>query len=276
MGLKFWRILLIGTPEMSKKRLIPKLQLRTSAFNPQKMVLVITKRFRDVIEIGDAVSQAKIYQAQAADELIFINIDRIDKDIIKLSKVIHKVAEEIFMPITVGGGVTSENDFRVLLSNGADKIAINTIAVTDPAFITRTSEKYGAQCVVVSIDFKLDEGGSYKVYTNCGQQKTDLDPIEWAVEAEKRGAGEILLSSIDRDGMAQGLDLDITRKVSESVGIPVITSGGCGLAKHFTQGFLEGKADAVAAGSFFAHRDQNFMQTRSQIKNGGVNIRIYT
>ena len=266
---------MIGNPDMSKRRLIPKLQLKTSAYNPQKMVLVITKRFRDVIEIGDAVSQAKIYQAQAADELIFINIDRINKDITKLSQVIHKVAEEIFMPITVGGGVTSENDFRVLLSNGADKISINTIAVTDPIFITQTSEKYGAQCVVVSIDFKKDDDGSYKVFTHCGQQKTNLHPVEWAIEAERKGAGEILLSSIDRDGMAQGLDLEITRQVSEAVGIPVITSGGCGLAQHFTQGFLEGKADAVAAGSFFAHRDQNFMQTRSQIKNGGVNIRIY-
>ena len=156
------------------------------------------------------------------------------------------------------------------------KISINTAAIEDPSFITRTSEKYGAQCVVVSIDYKREESGGYTVFTHCGQQKTSLHPVEWAIEAEKKGAGEILLSSMDNDGMGKGLDLLITRQVAEAVTIPIITSGGCGLVKHFTDGFLQGKADAVAAGSFFAHRDQNFMQTRSQIKNGGVNIRVYT
>jgi imidazole glycerol-phosphate synthase subunit HisF len=261
---------------MSKKRLIPKLQLKASFHNPQKMVLVITKRFREVIDIGDPVSQAKIYEAQAADELIFINIDREDKDIDKLSKIIHKVSEEIFMPITVGGGVTTEEHFRILLANGADKISINTTAVKDPSFITLTSEKYGAQCVVVSIDYKKEDNGEYKVYIDCGRERTILDPVEWAIEVERRGAGEILLSSIDNDGMRQGMNIEITRKVSEAVTIPVITSGGCGLAQHFSEGFIEGKADAVAAGSFFAHRDQNFMQTRSQIRNAGVLIRVHT
>jgi cyclase len=240
------------------------------------MVLVITKRFKEVTEIGDPVSQAKIYEAQAADELIFINIDRTDKDIDKLSKIIHKVSEEIFMPVTVGGGVRTDEHFRTLLSNGADKISINTIAVQDPSFITLTSERYGAQCVVVSIDYKKEADGNYRVYINCGSEKTELEPVEWAVEAEKRGAGEILFSSIDNDGMRIGLDIEITKKVSEAVKIPVITSGGCGLAQHFSQGFIEGKADAVAAGSFFAHRDQNFMQTRSQIRNAGVLIRVHT
>ena len=261
---------------MSKRRLIPKLQLRTSMYGSKKMVLVITRQFNEVIEIGDPVSQAKIYEAQAADELIFINIDRVQKDIENLGSIIHKISEEIFMPVTVGGGVTSESHFRTLLQNGADKISINTIAIRDPFFITLTSRKYGAQCVVVSIDYKKDENGEYRVYSNCGQEKTKLDPVLWAIEAEKLGAGEILLSSIDNDGMRQGLNLEITRKVAESVTIPVITSGGCGLASHFSDGFLKGKADAVAAGSFFAHRDQNFMQTRSQIRNAGVEIRVHT
>lgn len=261
---------------MSKRRLIPKLQLRTSQNNSKKMVLVITKQFSEVIEIGDAVSQAKIFQAQAADELIFINIDKEDNDIEKLSQIIRKVSEEIFMPVTVGGGIRTENDFRILLANGADKIAINTIAVQDPSFIKRTSEKYGAQCVVVSIDYKLDENGFYRVYINGGTEKTDHHPVQWALEAQQLGAGEILLTSIDHDGMRDGLDLDITRQVAEVLSIPLITGGGCGLAMHFTQGFLEGKADAVTAGSFFAHRDQNLMQTRSHIKNSGVNIRVHT
>jgi len=261
---------------MSKRRLIPKLQLKTSSFDPKRMVLVITRQFNEVVEIGDAVSQSKIYQDQGADELIFINIDRTDKDITKLSKIIRRVSEEIFMPITVGGGVASEEHFRILLSNGADKISINTQAFETPDFITATSKKYGAQCVVVSIDYKLNNNGEYRVFINNGQTETSKHPLEWAIECEQMGAGEILLTSIDKDGMNQGLDLVITGQVSESLRIPVITSGGCGFAKHFTDGYLIGKADAVAAGSFFAHRDQNFMQTRSQIRNAGVNIRVYS
>ncbi len=261
---------------MSKKRLIPKLQLKTSSYNPNKMVLVITKQFNQVFEIGDAVSQSKIFQDQGADELIFINIDRENKEIDKLSKIIHKVSEEIFMPITVGGGVTCEDDFRKLLLNGADKISINSEAIKKPNFITETSEKYGAQCVVVSIDYKLNENNSYVVYSQNGQFNTGLNPVEWAIEVEKLGAGEILLSCIDKDGMSNGLELEITKLVSQNVSIPVITSGGCGLAQHFADGYIIGKADAVAAGSFFAQRDQNFMQTRSQIKNAGVNIRVHS
>lgn len=261
---------------MSKKRLIPKLQLRTSTYNNQKMVLVITKQFGHSIEIGDPVSQAKIYQDQAADELIFINIDRKERSIDKLASVIHQVSQEIFMPMTVGGGVTSEEHFRILLANGADKIAINTQAVKDPSLISKTSKKFGAQCVVVSIDYKQDANGSNWVYLNGGVEKTNLNPIEWAKEAETLGAGEILLTSIDHDGMRDGLNLDVTKRVAESVSIPVISGGGCGLAKHFIDGFLIGKADAVTSGSFFAHRDQNLMQTRSHIKNAGVNIRVHT
>jgi cyclase len=259
---------------MSKKRLIPKLQLRTSNNNPNKMVLVVTKQFEKIIEIGDAVSQAKIFQAQAADELIFINIDKNAKEIDKLVSIIRKVSEEIFMPITVGGGVRTSDNFRELLVNGADKISINTAAVQDPLFITEVAEKYGAQCVVVSIDYKKNSAGDFKVYINGGSEETKYHPLDLAVLVEKRGAGELLLCNIDSDGMGLGLDLTITEMISKSVSIPVITSGGCGLAQHFVEGFLIGKADAVAAGSFFAHRDQNFMQTRSQIKNAGVNIRV--
>ncbi len=261
---------------MSKPRLIPKLQLKRSENNPQRMVLVITKQFGEFIEIGDAVSQAKIFQDQGADELIFVNIDRIEKNINLLSRVIAKVSEEIFMPITVGGGVNDENDFRLLLSNGADKISINSIAVNNPSIITRTSEKFGAQCVVVGIDYKLDIDGHYKVFIDNGNKNTGINPVEWAIECEKLGAGEILLTSIDNDGMRKGLNTEITKCVVESVSIPVITSGGCGIAQDFSDGYLIGNADAVSAGSFFAHRDQNFMQTRSQIKNSGINIRMHS
>jgi cyclase len=261
---------------VSKRRLIPKLQLKASSYDKDHMVLVITRQFNKVVEIGDAVSQSKIFQDQGADELIFINIDRNDRDISKLSAIIHKVSEEIFMPVTVGGGVTSDYHFRELLLNGADKISINTAAVRTPEFITSASEKYGAQCVVVSIDYKQNPDGRFTVYIDNGQFDTGLHPVEWAVQAERLGAGEILLTCIDRDGMGNGLELEMTRLASEAISVPLITSGGCGLAAHFVDGYLIGNADAVAAGSFFAHRDQNFMQTRSQIRNGGVNIRVHS
>lgn len=261
---------------MARKRLIPKLQLMTSSYRTDKMVLVITRQFHDVTEIGDAVSQSKIYQDQGADELIFINIDRENKNIRMLAEIIHKVSEEIFMPITVGGGVSDEEHFRILLANGADKISMNTAAVSDPSFISLASAKYGAQCVVISIDYKLNAQGQYRVYTRNGTEETNLHPVEWAIECEKRGAGELLLSSISHDGMRDGLDITLTKQIADAVGIPVITSGGCGLAQHFAEGYLYGHAHAVAAGTFFAHRDQNFMQTRSQIKNAGVDIRVYT
>jgi cyclase len=261
---------------MAKSRLIPKLQLHTSLNNLTKLVLVITRRFNEVIEIGDPVSQAKIFQDQASDELIFLNINPNNKNELPLlGQTIHKVAQEIFMPLTVGGGVSTLDDFRLLLANGADKISINTAAFFNHKLISEAAERYGAQCVVVSIDYKKDADGSGFVYTHCGQNKTAMHPAEWAIMAEKLGAGEILLTSMDNDGLKEGLDLETTRQISESVSIPVITSGGCGLAKHFSDGFLIGKAAAVSAGTFFAHRDQNFMQTRSHIVNAGVNIRYH-
>lgn len=259
---------------MSKLRLIPKLQLKPASYNSNKLVLVVTKQFDSVIEIGDPVSQSKIFQDQVSDELIFINIDPENRQKINLlANVICDVSEEIFMPLTVGGGVCSLDDFRLLLNNGADKISINSAAISNPNLITIAAEKFGSQCVVVSIDFKKDEKGEYFVYTNGGKKKTPYHPVEWALLAQKHGAGELLLTSISHDGMKNGLDLSITTEVSNSVSIPVIASGGCGLAKDFSDGFIIGKASAVAAGSFFAHRDQNFMQTRSQIYNSGVNIR---
>ncbi len=259
---------------MSKLRLIPKLQLKPASYNPKKLVLVVTRQFGEVIEIGDPVSQSKIFQDQLADELIFVNINKNNKNEIDvLAQVVNKVSQEIFMPLTVGGGVTTLEDFRTLLSNGADKICINTAAINNPSLITEAAKKFGSQCVVVSIDYKKDENGDYKVYDSCAQNKTDLSPLEWAIKVEELGAGELLITSIDNDGQKNGLDLIMTRKITAAVNIPVITSGGCGLSKDFCDGFLIGNASAVSAGTFFAHRDQNFMQTRSHILNAGVNIR---
>lgn len=240
------------------------------------MVLVTTVNFNKVLEIGEPVSQAKIYEAQASDELIFLDLDACREARKPNLDIIRKSSEEIFMPFTVGGGVDRIEDFKELLSNGADKVSINTAAVRNPELITESSEKYGSQCVVVSMDYKREIKGDYFVWINCGRERTNLNPVDWAVKSEELGAGEILITSIDRDGTCEGLDLEITRKISEAVSIPVISSGGCGFARHFSEGFLIGKADAVSAGTFFCFKDQNPMQTRSHIKNAGVLIRIHT
>jgi cyclase len=259
---------------MSKKRLIPKLQLATSKNNIKKLVVVITKQFGEKFEIGDPVSQAKVFQDQSADELVFLNIESNHNNINILSDVISKVSEEIFMPLTVGGGISNDEDFRLLLSNGADKISINSHAVENPSFIRKMSEKYGAQCVVVSIDYKKEKDGLFQVYIHGGKQATGLDAIQWAIQAEKLGAGELLFTCIDHDGMRNGLELQVPGSLVRQVDIPIICGGGCGLAKHFSDAFIHAKVEAVCAGTFFAHRDQNLIQTRSQIFNAGVDIRM--
>ena len=243
---------------------------------PARMVLVTTVRFQEVIEIGDPVSQAKIYEAQAADELVFLDLDASVENRNTLVDVVRKAAEEIFMPFTVGGGVRSLEDFRRLLSNGADKVSVNSGVVENPELVSRAAKMFGAQCVVLSIDYRRDAEGHYTVWTRGGRVRTAMDPVAWAVEGEARGAGEILLTCIDRDGMRSGLDVELTRRVAERVSIPVITSGGCGSAAHFVEGFLLGKADAVSAGTYFCFKDENPMQTRAQIRNAGIPIRLHT
>lgn len=262
---------------MLKRRLIPKLQLKASrhAVHP-RMVLVTSIQFEETMEMGDPVSQAKIYEAQAVDELIFLDLDATAQSRHATVELVRKAAEQIFMPFTVGGGVSSLSDFRTLLANGADKVSINSAAVEEPSLISRAAEVFGRQCVVLSIDFRRREDGTYRVWTRGGKKKTVLDPVEWAAAGERYGAGEILLTSIDRDGTRMGLDLQLTHSVTEQVSVPVITSGGCGLAEHFVEGFLLGKADAVSAGTYFCFKDENPMQTRSQIKNAGIPIRMHT
>ncbi len=260
---------------MYKNRLIPKLQMRSSKHQKNKMVLVTTINFEQTIEIGDPISQAKIFDAQSADELVFLDLDASKENRDTLTHVIKNAAEQIFIPLTVGGGVSSINDFRILLSNGADKISINTAAVDNPNIIKEASTRFGSSTVVVSIDYKKTDG-RYCVWINGGKRKTNLDPVNWALECEKNGAGEILLCSIDKDGTNSGLDLDMTKEVSKVVSIPVITSGGCGLASHFSEGFLKGNAHAVSAGTYFCFKDQSFMQVRAHVNNAGVPTRLDT
>lgn len=261
---------------MLKRRLIPKLQMQAQQIGSlNSMVLVTTKQFDNPIPIGDPVSQAKIYQSQAADELVFLDIrpDKSQREMVL--KVLKRTAEEVFMPFCVGGGVTSLEDFRLLLQNGADKVSVNSEAVRNPDLINKASEKYGAQCVVVSIDYKLRADGKKTVRIEGGSKDTGLDPVEWAKEAQARGAGEIMLTSIDHDGMQKGMDIEMAQKVREVLTIPLIIGGGCGLASHFVAGFQEADADAVTAGTYFSFRDQNPMQARGHIANAGVPIRLH-
>lgn len=263
---------------MLKKRIIPKLLIRHRQMGTVvRPVLVTTRRFDETVDVGDAVSQAKIYEAQLADELIVLNIDStpISEDEVILG-LIERLASETFMPLAVGGGVRRLDDFGILLERGADKVSINSAAIDSPEIIDEAAARFGAQCVVVSVDYKFDPDIGTRVYKAGGAVRTDLNLLEWSLEATRRGAGELHLVNVDRDGTGSGLDLQNAIEVIEAVSIPVILSGGCGLAAHFTEGFAKAGAEGVAAGTFFALRDQNPIQTRAHIMNAGVPIRAAT
>lgn len=264
---------------MLKKRLIPKLLISHRQLGPvSRPVLVTTRRYEEMIDVGDAVSQAKIYEAQLADELIVLNIDRtlIANDPVVLG-LIERLASETFMPLAVGGGVSCADDFGVLLERGADKVSINTSALRSPQIISEAASRYGGQCVVVSIDYKASGPDNVtSVWSNRAKEPTRWHLVEWAIEAARLGAGELHIVNADRDGEGSGLDIANAKAVTDAVDIPVIVSGGCGLSSHFSDGFLKAGAEGVAAGTFFALRDQNPIQTRAHIRNAGVRIRAGT
>lgn len=263
---------------MLKKRLVPKLLIKHRKLGPvERPVLVTTRGYADVREVGDPVSQAKIYEAQYADELIVINIDGtpIAGDRVMLD-LIGRLATETFMPLAVGGGVRHVDDFAVLLERGADKVTVNREAVDHPELIARAAARYGAQCVVVSIDYRTNAEGEAMVFTEGASRDTGLEVVAFARRVAELGAGEILLTSADRDGSGQGIDVALLRQVTDAVPIPVIASGGCGKAAHFLEAFDEGGAEAVSAGTFFCFRDQNPMQTRAHVRTGGIPIRMET
>lgn len=257
---------------MAKRRLIPKLLLKKSAHR-DAMVLVTTIGFSQVVEVGDPVSQAKIYEAQLVDELLFLDIDSAEASRRATLDIIQRTAEQVFMPFTVGGGISRLEDIRELLNHGADKVSIGRSALRDPSFISRAADRFGNQCVVASVDYRRMESGEARVYTDGGKTATSWHPLDWAVECEKRGAGEVLLNAIDRDGSRQGLDLKISKEIVDALSIPVLLSGGCGTAQHFIEGFQNSGASAVVAGTYFCFRDENPLQCRSRILNAGIAIR---
>ena len=257
---------------MAKKRLIPKLLLKKGGYHNSQNVVVRTKNFSNPIQIGEAVSQAKIFQDQIADELIILNIDK-NIQFEELKNIANSIADEIFMPLTLGGGIDSIDKIRQLLRSGADKVSINTFAVKNPQLIQKASQHFGKSTIVISIDYRISESEEAIVYINNGYERTDIKLTDWVLKAEKLGAGELLLCSIDNDGCKNGLDFHFAQKVQKLVNIPVVISGGCGLSKHFTEGFLKTDVSGISAGTFFALQDQNFIQTRSQILNSGISIR---
>jgi len=263
---------------MLKKRLIPKLLIKYKTIaNKIKPVLVTTRAFRHEITVGDPVSQAKIYEDQFADELIILNIDSypIATDEVML-KLVGRMADQVFMPLTVGGGVKTIEDFQRLVEGGADKVSINTIMFDNPELISQAAQRYGSQCVVASIDFKTDEFGETYVVRDRAQTTLNIKLVDWVKKVVTLGAGEVLLTDVDRDGSGMGLNVPACRTIASTISVPVIISGGCGLAEHFVAGFKKGLAEGVSAGTYFCLRDQNLMQTRSHIRNAGLAIRLET
>ena len=229
-------------------------------------------------DAGDPVEIAALYDKQGADELTFLDITASHENRNIIIDVVKKTAEQVFMPLTVGGGIRNIDDIRRLLVAGADKVSINTAAVKDPEFVTKASRRFGSQCIVVAIDAKKVKGKvdpvKWEVYINGGRTPTGLDAVEWAKEVESRGAGEILLTSMDCDGTKDGFDIELNRAISEAVNIPIIASGGAGKLEHFYDVFTRGKVDAALAASIFHYREITIREVKEYLITKGINIRI--
>ena len=278
---------------MLAKRIIPCLDVKDGR-------VVKGTKFLELRDAGDPVEVARVYDKEGADELCFLDITASHENRGTILDVVRRTAEEVFMPLTVGGGIRNLDDIRNLLNAGADKVSINTAAVFDPDFVKRAAERFGSQCIVVAIDAKRqwpvtsgqwpDVSPSkevlttdhrppttalhWEVFTHGGRKPTGLDAIEWAKKMEEFGAGEILLTSMDRDGTKDGYDIELTKSVSEAVGIPVIASGGVGNPEHISRGFTVGKADAALAASIFHYKEYSIRQVKDYLRERGVAIRI--
>jgi cyclase len=257
---------------MLKARIIPCLDVKDGR-------VVKGVNFVDLRDAGDPVEQARLYDRQGADELCFLDITASHENRDTIFDVVKRTAEKCFMPLTVGGGVRTLEDVRKLLLSGADKVSINTAAVKDPDFVRQAAEKFGSQCIVVAIDAKRSSGaasgqnGQFEVFTHGGRNPTGIDAVAWAKRMADYGAGEILLTSMDRDGTKQGFDLELTRTIADTVTIPVIASGGVGTLDHLAAGVVEGHAMAVLAASIFHFGEHTVGDAKAHLKQSGVPVR---
>ena len=250
---------------MLKTRIIPCLDV-------DKGRVVKGVNFVDLVDAGDPVEQAKLYDSMGADELCFLDITASHEDRDTIFDVVARTAEQCFMPVTVGGGVRTLEGIRKLLLAGADKVSINTAAIHNPEFVKEASLKFGSQCIVVAIDAKRVDD-HFEIFTHGGRKETGIDAVNWAQKMEAYGAGEILLTSMDRDGTKVGFDLDLTRAISDAVSIPVIASGGVGTLDHLVEGVTEGHASAVLAASIFHFGTYSIAEAKAHMENAGVPIR---
>ena len=252
---------------MHTKRVIPCLDVKDGR-------VVKGTNFVNLRDAGDPVEVAKVYNAEGADELVFLDITASSDARNITLDMVRSVAETVFIPFTVGGGIRTVDDFKLMLRSGADKVAVNSAAIKNPSIISEAAEKFGSQCVVCAIDAKRREGGGYNIFMHGGRIDMGIDAVEWAMKAEKLGAGEILLTSMDCDGTKEGYDIELTRSVSENVSIPVIASGGAGKVEHFAEAILEGRAEAVLAASLFHFGELKIKQVKEYMAGRGIPVRL--
>lgn len=252
---------------MHAKRIIPCLDVKDGR-------VVKGVNFVNLQDAGDPVETAAAYDKAGADEVVFLDITASSDNRNTVVEMVRRVAEKVFIPFTVSGGIRTVDDFKMLLREGADKIAINSAAIMNPSLISQAADKFGSQCVVVAIDAKKSLDGSYHVFKNGGRIDMEIDAIEWAVQAEKLGAGEILLTSMDCDGTKNGYDISLTKAISKAVSIPVIASGGAGELSHFYEALTDGGAEAALAASLFHYKELEIKEVKNYLQSRGVSVRL--
>lgn len=252
---------------MFTKRIIPCLDVNNGR-------VVKGVNFVNLTDAGDPVAIARAYDEAGADELVFLDITASSDARKTVVDMVRRVAEQVFIPFTVGGGIRTVEDFKEILREGADKVSVNSAAIMDPELISRAADKFGSQCVVLAIDAKRCEDGTFHIYKNGGRLDMGIDAVEWAMKGERLGAGEILLTSMDCDGTKAGYDIELTRQVAENVSIPVIASGGAGSLSHFKEALTKGRADAALAASLFHFKELEIKEVKAYLRQEGISVRL--